>query len=150
MRITTALLFVMGSYFSIFAWVFTILPFAVLREKNNPFLGLYFLYFLIVSATFIAGYYIWFSWGFYTIKKRVPILSNKKFGLLSLFQCISAFIFFCLLSFEGHSGKSFIENILTNWLNIWLLANLAVSILFMRLPDNAKMNSDQILQDNVS
>lgn len=125
MRILTGILFTIGIYFAIFAWIGIWASFS-LFQSNHGFELSEAILILMWGITSFVGYYVWINWGYFTFRAKFILVSWRKFWLVSFIQH-TAWLFI----FPQLAGQSIFEYLIdaeTFWWNLWILGNIIVSL----------------------
>jgi len=76
-RITAGILFLLGCFWAALAWVLVIAPFGLSSNFGRD---------LALCVNSLAGYFVWFGWGWFAFKGKLPCVDWKTFWLISLLQ----------------------------------------------------------------
>ena len=85
----------------------------------------------------LSGYWIWFGWLRYSIKRRFPLVSVHTFWLLSLLHHSLCILY--LLPMDVWGGCVWGGGDDPQWIPAWTIANIVVALVFLILPPPGSM-----------
>jgi hypothetical protein len=123
-RALTGVLFFLGLPWALLAWFFIPTPLGIFMPRYQY--GAHdVIASLVASAGSGTGYFVWFGWGWFTLKGRFPLLRWRSFWLLSLFQHCAWLVIFPLVREEN--VVDFLGSSEMLLLKIWTLGNAIIA-----------------------
>ncbi len=127
MKSVTIVLFLLGCFWALICWAFVISPIGILipsyRFQAHDVVSC-----LSAAALSIAGYFVWFGWGFYWKNNRFPWVTVSQFWSISLavhILWLFAFPFLLEMSYAEFwdSGMGYFLG--------WIAANILIAAVFL-------------------
>lgn len=129
MRPTSILLAILGS-----PWALAGLSgwFLAIDSFRHVETGADLLHSVATVALLMSGYWIWFGWIRFSIKRRFPKVSVRTFWLISLVHHVLCLIYLLPMDVWGGGDDPW-------WIPLWIIGNVMVALVFLlRSPATAR------------